>query len=134
MRNYTELATLKSHEERFLYLRLEGSIGVDTFGFDRHLNQVFYKSKEWLDIRNHVIARDLGCDLGVEGHEIHNKILVHHMNPITENDILNRGSLLLDPENLITTTHRTHNAIHFGSDIDIYAGMIERKPGDTKLW
>lgn len=134
MRTYSELITLPTYEERFKYLMLQGSVGIETFGFDRYLNQSFYGSKEWSDIRHHVIARDLGLDLAFPGREIHAKILIHHMNPLTEVDILQVSDKTLDPENLITTTLRTHNAIHFGNESHILSDYVPRQPGDTKLW
>ena len=135
LKSYSELVRLKTFEERFRYLRLGGSVGADTFGFDRYINQQFYKSSEWMDIRNRVIARDLGCDLGIEGMDIRSRILIHHMNPISVDDIRFRTKLLLNPEYLICTTHKTHNAIHYGDD-SILKGMtlIERSANDTCPW
>ena len=133
-RFYSELRRLKSFEERFDYLKLPGSIGYPTFGFDRYLNQKFYGSSEWQQLRQYVIARDLGCDLGVEGYDIQSKILVHHMNPITPDNIKHSDELVLDPENLITTTHKTHNAIHYGSASNLPKLLPERRPGDTVPW
>lgn len=135
-RTYTELITLSTFEERYKYLRLGGKVGEDTFGFDRYLNQIFYKSKEWLSVRNEVITRDLGCDLGCTDHEIPNgvTVLIHHMNPITKSDILDRTELLLNPEFLITTIKRTHDAIHYGDDSFLLSGMVERTKNDTCLW
>lgn len=133
-RCYRELSRFKTFEERFDYLSLEGIVGESTFGFDRWMNQAFYRSREWKDARSFVIARDNGCDLGVAGHEIYADLLVHHMNPLTSDAIQHGDFEIIDPEFLITTTHRTHNAIHYG-DIDLLPrGPIERKPGDTKLW
>lgn len=133
-RSYSELSRLKTFEDRFAYLRIGGGVGVETFGTDRYLNQRFYKSPQWLSTRDFVIARDLGCDLGVEGYEIHHRILVHHMNPIEVVDITDGNSDILSPEYLITTTHQTHNAIHYGLDSPYEFVSIERTPGDTKLW
>lgn len=125
---------MPTFKERYEYLRLGGTIGEDTFGFDRYLNQAFYKSREWLDIRDYVIVRDQGCDLGLEGYEIHNHILIHHMNPITKEDILQRSEFLLDPEYLITTVKRTHDAIHYSDDSILIDAPIERTKNDTCPW
>lgn len=136
IRTYSELIKLPTFEERFEYLKLGGVVGEDTFGFDRYLNQVFYKSKEWQSIRTKVIIRDNGCDLASTGHEIQNsKILVHHMNPITKEDILNRSEYLLNPEYLICTVKDTHDAIHYGnSDYLLYKDPIVRTKNDTCPW
>lgn len=134
MRTYSELSTLKTFEDRFKYLQLNGDVGVETFGFDRYLNQVFYRSPEWKRVRDIVIIRDNGCDLGVEGYDIHGKILVHHMNPVLLRDINDRNEDLLNPEFLICTTHQTHNAIHYGDESLLPRGPIERKPYDTCPW
>jgi len=136
MRNrcYSELAKLEKHEERFEYLSLGGQVGTSTFGFDRWINQRFYRSREWYVARRDVIARDLGCDLGVIGYEIYSGIIVHHMNPVAKVDILEGDPALIDPEFLITTTIRTHNAIHYGDGNQIYRPAEARTPGDTKLW
>lgn len=134
MRTYSELVELPTFLDRFEYLKLSGKVGSETFGFDRHLNQDFYKSKEWRDIRHHVIARDLGQDLAMDGHEILDRILIHHMNPMSPLDIIHGRSIIADPENLITTTHQTHNAIHYGDSSLLSFELIERRPGDTKLW
>lgn len=134
LRTYSELKQLKTFEERYEYLKLEGQVGADTFGFDRYLNQVFYKSPEWQSVRNEVIVRDHGCDLGIEGREIHTKILVHHMNPITKEDILQRSDILLNPEYLITTVKRTHDAIHYGDADTLIKDPIERTANDTCPW
>lgn len=134
LRTYTELKQLKTFEERYEYLKLDGQVGVDTFGFDRYLNQAFYRSPEWKSVRNQVIVRDNGCDLGIEGREIHTKILVHHMNPITKEDVLNRSDLLLNPEYLITTVKRTHDAIHYGDSNTLIKDPIERSANDTCPW
>lgn len=117
IRTYSELITLETFEERFLYLKLDGSIGEDTFGFDRYLNQLLYRSPEWKQVRNFVITRDMGCDLAIPDHEIINQqILIHHMNPLTKEDIINKSDYLLNPEYLICTTKKTHNAIHYGDE------------------
>lgn len=134
LRTYSELKQLKTFEERYEYLKLDGQVGADTFGFDRYLNQVFYKSPEWRSVRNEVIVRDNGCDLGIEGREIHTKILVHHMNPISKEDILQRSNILLNPEYLITTLKRTHDAIHYGDADILIKDPIERAANDTCPW
>lgn len=134
IRTYSELRHIETFEERFDYLRLLGDVGVETFGSDRYLNQNFYRSREWQVLRDFVIARDLGRDLGVEGYEIYSDILVHHMNPVTLDDIRHGSGNLLDPNYLITTTRLTHNAIHYGREPNSPRLVVERKPGDTKLW
>ena len=134
LRTYSELITLPTFEERFRYLRLKGSVGVDTFGFDRYLNQKFYRSAEWRRVRDQVIVRDGGCDLGMEDRVIYDKILIHHMNPITEKDILYMTDTLMDPEYLICVTHRTHNAIHYGDEDLLITAPVIRTPYDTCPW
>jgi hypothetical protein len=134
IRTYSELAKLRTFEERYRYLKLDGEVGVDTFGFDRIFNQKFYTSTEWKRVRDIVIVRDLGCDLGVDGYEIHGKIIIHHLNPITLRDIERRSEYLLNPEYLITTTHQTHQAIHYGDEGLIARAPIERRPNDTCPW
>lgn len=134
IRTYSELITLPTFEERFRYLQLNGKVGEDTFGFDRYLNQVFYRSQRWKEIRDQVIIRDNGCDLGVDGYEIHDKILIHHMNPITLRDIERESDLLMDPEYLISVTHNTHNAIHYGDEKLLVTAPIERMKNDTCPW
>ena len=135
MKTYSDLIKLQTFEERFNYLRLYGQIGVETFGFDRIYNQKFYRSKEWKDVRNYVITRDLGCDLGIMDREIQGRIMVHHMNPISIEDIQHSSDYLLDPEYLITVSPKTHDAIHYSDEsILLPSFVIERKPGDTKLW
>ena len=131
---YSELLRLTTFKERYEYLRLDGVVGEETFGFDRYLNQIFYNSQEWKDIRRKIIIRDNGCDLGLDGYEIRGKILIHHMNPITVDDIETGNSDVLDPEFLICTSIGTHNAIHFGSSKNLTRLPIERRRGDTKLW
>ena len=123
-----------TYEERYRYLALRSSVGIATFGSDRWLNQQFYTSREWRHIRDVVIVRDNGCDMGVEGFEIHKGLYIHHMNPITVEDLTGRNDDILDPEHLITVTLRTHNAIHYGDERSISRGPVERRPGDTKLW
>lgn len=136
IRTYTELSRLKTFEERFEYLQLNGKVGKETFGFDRVFNQRFYTSKEWRQLRNYVIVRDNGCDLGVEGHEIPDgqMIFIHHLNPISLDDINERAEILLNPEYLITTIHPTHNAIHYGDENLLVRAPIERVKHDTCPW
>ncbi len=134
IRTYSELITLPTFEERFQYLRLDGLVGEETFGFDRFLNQKFYKSPEWLKVRDEVIIRDLGCDLGIEGREIYGRILIHHMNPIRPEDIVYRSDYLLNPEYLITTVKNTHDAIHYGDGSLLVTDPIERTKNDTCPW
>lgn len=134
IRTYSELITIPTFEERYKYLKLDGIVGEETFGFDRYLNQIFYKSKEWRSIRDYVITRDNGCDLGVEGHEIFGKILIHHMNPISKKDILERSDLLLNPEYLICTIKNTHDAIHYGDENLLIIAPPERTKNDTCPW
>ncbi len=133
-RSYDELITYDTFIDRFRYLKLDGQTGIETFGFDRYLNQRFYRSAQWQKIRQRIIARDLGLDLGVEGYEIHTKLLIHHINPLTEEDLRNGSPIIINPQNLITTSHRTHNAIHFGDESLITQDYEPRKPGDTLLW
>lgn len=125
---------LGTFQLRFRYLNLKGVVGQVTFGFDRWVNQEFYTSSLWKDARRHVILRDRGCDLGIDGREIHRDILVHHMNPMTPEDIKSGAEWIIDPEYLITTTKATHNAIHFGDESLLPKPMAERRRGDTKLW
>lgn len=133
-KTYSELSKLHTFEERFEYLRLFGSVGHSTFGFDRHVNQNFYRSREWKNARDFVIVRDEGCDLGIRGYEIGSDILIHHMNPMVIDDIIHGEAWVFDPEYLITTTHQTHNAIHY-SDVSLLPKIVvAREPGDTKLW
>lgn len=135
IKRYSELITIPTFEGRYDYLRLDGRVGEDTFGFDRYLNQVFYHSKEWKSIRDYVIARDNGCDLGMEGYEIFDRILIHHMNPITKEDVLFRKDYILDPEFLITTVKRTHDAIHYGNrDSLLTNSIVVRTKNDTCPW
>lgn len=133
-KTYDELMTYKTFEERFEYLKLGGFVGKETFGYDRYLNQVLYRSPEWKQIRNRVIIRDNGCDLGIPGREIGDKILVHHINPITLEDIINRNPEIFNINNLITVSFNTHQAIHYSSSDILVKDPVERKPGDTKLW
>lgn len=134
IRTYSELITLPTFEERFQYLQLNGTVCEETFGFDRFINQWFYNSREWKFIRNFVIVRDKGCDLGVEGYEINGNILVHHMNPVSIDDIVGRSEFLLNPEYLITTVLNTHNAIHYGDKKILYKIPVERSKNDTCPW
>lgn len=133
-RTFSELLEIPTFEQRYEYLKLDGSVGRDTFGFDRYLNQRFYKSVEWRQIRHNVIARDLGCDLSMPGHEIYGNVLIHHMNPIGPRDIVHHNQDILDPEYLICVSHRTHNAIHYGDENQLDKPWVPRSPGDTKLW
>lgn len=133
-RTVSELYRLETFEERFEYLKLGGEVGRPTFGFDRHINQKFYTSRQWRLVRHEVIARDLGCDLGVEGREIHSKIIIHHINPMGVDDIIHGDEAILDPNYLISTTHNTHNAIHYGTADLLIREPVERSLGDTKLW
>lgn len=135
IRTYSELITLPTFKERFNYLKLGGCVGRETFGFDRHLNQMLYqRNPKWKKSRDLVIIRDNGCDLGVEGYDINERIIVHHMNPITMEDILNDRDWIYDPEFLICTIHNTHNAIHYGDENLLITAPIERTPNDTCLW
>jgi hypothetical protein len=135
IRCYTELSQIRDFNGRYRYLRLSGPVGIETFGSKRYLNQRFYRSFEWRHIRNRVIARDGGRDLGIEGHEIYEETVhIHHMNPVTERQIVHRDATLLDPEFLITVTLATHNAIHYGDESRLVRLPVIRKPGDTTLW
>lgn len=134
IRSYSELAELDTFEERFEYLALQGEVGQETFGFDRWINQQFYTSRQWRQLRQRIILRDNSCDLGVDGYDIHVRLIVHHMNPLRQEDIVHGTQRALDEEFLICTTHVTHNAIHYG-DASLLAKPYEpRRPGDTKLW
>ena len=134
IRTYSEFQQYETFEERYRYLALRGEVGFSTFGYDRYINQKFYTSRQWRQLRNYVITRDEGCDLGVEGYEIHSGILIHHMNPLNVAKITHGDSSILDPEVLITTTLRTHNAIHYGDEKLLPRPLAERRRGDTKLW
>lgn len=134
IKTYSELIEISTFEERYEYLKLTGKVGEETFGFDRYLNQVFYRSKEWRDIRDYVINRDNGCDLSMEGHEIIGRVLIHHMNPIRKEDILRRSDFLLNPEYLITTVKLTHDAIHYGDKDLLMIAPVERTKNDTCPW
>lgn len=134
IRTYSELITLPTFEERFEYLKLGGTVGIETFGFDRYLNQQFYRSKEWKSVRDKVIIRDNGCDLGIEGREIYSRIIIHHMNPISREDIFNNADFLLNPEFLICTIKNTHDAIHYSDENLLIKDPIIRKQNDTCPW
>lgn len=134
IKTYSELITIPTFEERFEYLKLNGSVGLETFGHDRYLNQILYNSQEWRRFRPKIIVRDNGCDLACDGYEIFGKILIHHINPITAQDILNRNPKVFDPENVITTVHNTHNAIHYGNKNLLITEPIERSRNDTCPW
>lgn len=134
IKTYSELRRLETFDERFEYLKLSGSVGVSTWGFDRYINQMFYASYEWKRAREEVIMRDNGCDLGIPGYEIHAWILIHHINPMVPEDVIHGESWIFDPEYLITTTKSTHNAIHFGRQSPYPRVVTTRIPNDTKLW
>ena len=134
IRTYSELITIPTFEERFEYLQLKGLVGKDTFGYDRYLNQVLYRSPEWKRLRNQIIIRDGGCDLACDGYDIYDKVLIHHLNPITVEDVLARSRKVFDPDNLVCVSHNTHNAIHYG-DVDLLVtGPIIRTKNDTCPW
>lgn len=133
-KRYSELINHETYEDRLNYLKLGGGVGRSTFGFDRHINQQFYASREWNRVRRHVILRDNSCDLGIPGYDIHEGLLIHHMNPMSVDDIVHQENWILDPEFLITTTHTTHNCIHYGVDNPYPKVVLERTPNDTKLW
>jgi hypothetical protein len=134
IRSYTELSALKTFEERFRYLQLNGVVAEETFGFDRIINQRFYRSPEWRSIRDQVIIRDNGCDLGIEGHEIFGRVVIHHMNPVRLKDFDELSDILLNPEYMIATTHATHNAIHYGDEGLLIKAPVERSKNDTCPW
>jgi len=133
-KTYSELMTLSTFEERFEYLKLDGAVGKETFGFQRYINQLLYTSNEWRHLRRTIIIRDDGNDLGCDGLEIHGKILLHHINTITSDDIINRNPKVFDPENLIITTMNTHNAIHYGDASTLSAPPVVRTKNDTCPW
>lgn len=134
IRSYREMRQLRTFKERFEYLSLKGVVGESTFGFDRYINQKFYRSTEWRTLRSKIIVRDNGCDLGVEGYEIVGRILIHHINPIGVEHIKHSDEALFDPDNLISVTHQTHNAIHYGDENLLSKPLVERRKNDTKLW
>ena len=133
-KSYRDLRQLNTFEERFDYLSLMGQPGTATFGFERWMNQTFYRSTEWRHLRHQIIARDEGADLGIPGFEIHEKVIIHHIIPMRPEDFEEGNPLMLDPDNLITTTHNTHNAIHFGDRSLLRLPPVERAPGDTRMW
>jgi hypothetical protein len=133
-KTYSELIMFDNFQDRFEYLRIRGHVGEETFGHDRYINQALYSSPEWKQFRRRIIIRDNGCDLGIPGHEIFDHILIHHINPITLDDIINRSYCVFDPNNVICTAHETHNAIHYGNELYLSTVPIERKPGDTCPW
>lgn len=134
IRTYSELRRLSTFEQRYKYLALRGAVGSQTFGTERYLNQKFYTSREWRTVRQHVIARDVGCDLGIDGYEIYRDLYIHHLNPMTIEDVKSGNPDILEPEYLITCTLQTHNAIHYGDPNQLPRDLEPRKPGDTKLW
>lgn len=135
IKSYSELKKLSTFEDRFRYLMLKGQVGAETFGYLRWLNQKFYQaSAAWKRVRDQVIIRDNGCDLGIEGLDIHGVIHVHHINPVSYDDLINQSPILFDPENLICTTHATHNAIHYGDESFLFGLPMERKVNDTCPW
>ena len=134
IKTYSELIQYPTFEDRFKYLQLKGRVGEDTFGFDRYINQRFYRSVEWKRIRDQVILRDSGCDLGILGHEIYERVIIHHMNPISAKDISDATDYLLNPEYLICVSHLTHNAIHYGDESILVTTPIERRKNDTCPW
>jgi len=134
IRTYSELSKIMTFEERFEYLKLDGEVGVETFGFDRYLNQEFYHSREWRRIRDIVIIRDNGCDLGLDGYSINGKIIIHHINPIKKFDIYSLNSVILNPEYLVCTSFETHNAIHYGDKNLLQKEPMERYLNDTCPW
>lgn len=134
IRTYTDLIAIPTFVERFEYLKLMGSVGADTFGYDRYLNQIFYTTREWRHLRDQVILRDMGRDLAMEGYEIHGKIYIHHLNPISKDDIIERSEYLMNPEFLVCTSFETHNAIHYGNVDNLRSVPIERRANDTCPW
>jgi hypothetical protein len=133
-KSYSELIELPTFEERFKYLSIRGIVGCETFGFNRWVNQRFYTSTAWRRLRRDIVVRDSSCDLGILDREIHSRLIVHHINPLTQEDIEYGTRMALDPDNLICTTHDTHNAIHYGDANLLASPYKERRPGDTKLW
>lgn len=134
IKTYSELATLPTFLERYKYLKLDGAVGKSTFGYDRYLNQILYSSDEWKSFRRDIILRDNGCDLGCEGFDVYSRITVHHIDPITVEDVVNRHPKVFDPENVITTSHNTHMAIHYGDEELLIIAPIERTKNDTCPW
>lgn len=134
IKTYSELIKIPTYKERYQYLKLEGRVGIETFGYDRYLNQLLYTSTEWRRFRRDIIVRDNGCDLASEGYEIKGKILIHHIDPLTVEDVVKRSSKVFDPENAICVSMITHNAIHYGDESLLILSPIERKPNDTCPW
>ena len=134
IKTYSEMIQIPTFEDRYAYLRLGGRVGEETFGFERNLNQSFYRSYEWRKVRREVIARDAGCDLAMPGFQIYNNIIIHHIVPITIEDLEDGTDLILDPNNLVCVSEKTHNAIHFGDKSLLPQTPIERRPGDTCPW
>ena len=134
IKSYSELMLLKTFEERYEYLRLDGIIGEYTFGSHRYLNQKFYNTPEWRKFRNEIIVRDNGCDMGLAGYDIYGRIHVHHINPITIDEVVNNTPSLFDPENVVCVSLGTHNAIHYGDESLLFVELVERKPNDTRPW
>ena len=134
IRTYSELIELTAFEDRFRYLKLEANVGDATFGFDRYLNQQFYRSNEWKRLRNEIILRDNACDLGILDRELDKRIIIHHMNPITKDDLIHQTDFLLNPEYLICTCHKTHSAIHYGDESILEQVIVERTKNDTCPW
>lgn len=134
IKTYSELIAFPTYEERFRYLQLKGAVGKDTFGYDRYLNQILYNSQEWKRFRDKIIIRDNGCDLACEGYDIHGRILVHHINPVRVDDVVNRNPIVFDPENVVCVTHNTHNAIHYGDESLLVLAPVERTKNDTCPW
>lgn len=134
IRTYSELKNFKTFIDRYRYLKLHGIVGEGTFGTDRYINQMLYRSYKWRKVRNQIIMRDNGCDLGVEGYDIYDKIIIHHMNPLTLEDIEEEKDYIFDPEFLISTSFRTHNAIHYGDESLLPTELVERRPNDTCPW
>ena len=134
IRSYSELISIPTFKERYEYLRLFGKVGKETFGYDRYLNQVLYTSDEWRRFRRDIVIRDNGCDLGCEGYELQSRIIVHHINPITVKDVLNRSHMVFDPDNVISVSHNTHQAIHYGDESLLPLLPVERSRYDTCPW
>jgi hypothetical protein len=134
LKTYSEMMTFDTYLDRFKYLQLSGHIGLDTFGYDRYLNQMFYHDPTWRETRDRVIIRDSGCDLAIEGREIHSGLMIHHIMPITKEDVLNRAPICFDMDNLVCVSHITHNAIHYGDESSVIKDPVERKANDTCPW
>lgn len=133
-RSYSEMLKLKTFKERYEYLRIGGTVGEDTFGYERYLNQVLYGSRSWKDFRREIIIRDNGCDLAVDGREIRGRLIVHHINPITKHEILHEDPMIFDPENVVCVSHNTHEAIHFSNSSLLDEDWMPRMPNDTIPW